>query len=457
MAFLRNIYKGLEEWKNNDTHKPLVIRGARQVGKTTVIREFGKSFDTFIQLNLEKSSDRKFFTDELNPNITFQRICLEKKIEPKGKTLIFLDEIQNSPQAIALLRYFYEEMSELYVIAAGSLLEILMEKHKISFPVGRVEYLYLFPMTFKEFLLAAEETQALELLEEVPVKNWAIPALSKLYKTYALVGGMPEAVAKFIETKDITKVSAVYRNLFTSYIDDVAKYASNKTEEQILTQFIEAAPKETGKRITFERFANTGYRSRDAGEALRKLQRAMLIYLRYPTTDLLLPLQTDTKRKPRLQFLDTGLINFATGIQGTYLTEEPIDTMYNGMIAEQLTGQELLASTFYEMKPPLFWVREETRSNAELDFIIIENSKIIPVEVKSGKTGSLRSLHSYIDKTGTELAVRLYSGEFSVEKAVTPMGKNSYTLINLPLFLASMIGDYVRLVEKTNVVPLPLH
>ncbi|MBP5452602.1 MAG: AAA family ATPase [Treponema sp.] len=449
MAFQRNICKGLEEWKNSGEHKPLVIRGARQVGKTTVIKDFGKSFDTFIQLNLEKSGDRTFFTDELNPNITFQKICLEKNIEPKGKTLLFLDEIQNSPQAIALLRYFYEEMPELYVISAGSLLEIIMEKHKISFPVGRVEYLYLYPMTFKEFLMAAGETQALSLLEEIPIQTWAVPSLSKLYKTYTLVGGMPEAVSKFISIRDITKVSAVYRNLFTSYIDDVAKYASNKTEEQILTQFIEAAPKETGKRITFERFANTSYRSRAAGEALRKLQRAMLIYLRYPTTDLQLPLQTDTKRKPRLQFLDTGLVNFSTGIQGTYLTEEPIDTMYNGMIAEQITGQEILASSFYERKPPLFWVREETRSNAELDFILVDNSKIIPVEVKSGKTGTLRSLHSYIDQTGIKLAVRLYSGEYSVENAVTPIGKNPFTLINLPLFLAGKIGDYVRWVKES--------
>ena len=122
--------------------------------------------------------------------------------------------------------------------------------------------------------------------------------------------------------------------------------------------------------------------------------------------------------------------------------------MYNGMIAEQITGQELLASTFYEMKPPLFWVREEVRSNAELDFLIIKDSKIIPVEVKSGKTGTLRSLHSYIDQTGTKLAVRLYSGEYSVEKAVTPIGKNPYTLINLPLFLAGKIGEYVRWMER---------
>ncbi len=410
MAFRRNIFNSLDEWKNKDGHKPLVMRGARQVGKTTVIKEFGKTFDTFIALNLEKSGDRVFFTDDMDPKLAFQKICLEKKVEPKGKTLLFLDEIQNSPQAVALLRYFYEEMPDLYVISAGSLLEVMMQKRKISFPVGRVEYIYLFPMTFREFLDAASEKQALAIYDEIPVQEWAIPSLEKLFKTYTLVGGMPEAVKTFIESKDITKVSAVYRNLFTSYIDDVGKYASNKSEEEILRLFIEAAPKEIGKRITFERFGNTSYRSRDAAAALRDLQRAMLIYLRYPTTDLRLPLQTDTKRKPKLQFLDAGLVNFSAGIQGTYLTDTPLDAMYDGMMAEQIVGQELLAASAFEMKPPLFWVREEPRSNAELDFILVENSKTIPVEVKSGKSGSLRSLHSYIDMTKTNKGYRVFEG-----------------------------------------------
>lgn len=308
MAFKRNIITGLENWKNSNTHKPLVIRGARQVGKTTVIKDFGTQFDTFIPLNLEKTTDRDFFTDDLNPNITFQRICLEKKISPKGKTLLFLDEIQNSPQAVALLRYFYEEMSELYVIGAGSLLEVMMDKHKISFPVGRVEYLYLFPMTFSEFLQATEQTQALQLLKECPVPEWAVPSLYKLFREYTMVGGMPEAVAKYAESKNIVECSSIYRNLFTSYKDDVAKYSTTSTDEQILRTFIEAVPVETGKRITFEKFANTNYRSRESGDALRMLERAMLIYLRYPTTGMALPLLPDLKRKPRLQFLETTFL-----------------------------------------------------------------------------------------------------------------------------------------------------
>lgn len=354
MGFNRNIIQGLLQWKESVSHKPLVIRGARQVGKTTVINDFGKQFETFIPLNLEKKGDRDFFTDEMNPHTTFQRICLEKQILPKGKTLLFLDEIQNSPKAVALLRYFYEEMPELYVISADSLLEIMMDFHKINFPVGRVEYMYLFPMTFREFLLASEQKKAVELLDEVPIQTWAVSVIYKMFKEYTMVGGMPEVVAKYLENRNIVECESVYRNLFTSYKEDVAKYADNRTYEQILRTFIEAAPLETGKRITFEKFANTNYRARESGDALRTLERAMLIYLRYPVTETAIPLMHDLKRKPRLQFLDTGLLNYKAGIQGEYLSSKPLDSMYNGMIAEQIVGQELLASSFYEMKKPLF-------------------------------------------------------------------------------------------------------
>lgn len=444
MAFIRNITTSLNQWKENEHHKPLVIRGARQVGKTTVIKEFGKSFDTFIALNLEKEVDKSFFDNTNDAKITFQRICLERHIEPKGKTLLFLDEIQNSPQAVALLRYFYEDLPSLYVISAGSLLEIMMDKNKISFPVGRVEYMYLFPMTFQEFLLATGNNQAIELLGQVPFPEWATDTLFKFFREYTMVGGMPEVVAKYLENKNIVECKNIYSSLFTSYIDDVAKYSKNHSEEQILRTFIEASPIETGKRITFEKFANTNYRSREAGEALRMLERAMLIYLRYPTTGTEIPLLQDMKKKPRLQFLDTGLLNFKADIQSQYLSDIKLDAMFNGIIAEQIVGQELLASNFYELKKPLFWVRENAKSNAEVDFIQTKQGQIIPIEVKSGKSGTLRSLHSFIDISGTKRAVRLYSGNFSIEETKTSNG-NSFTLINLPLFLADKIEQYVML------------
>ena len=442
MTFYRQIQDALEKWKQSQAHKPLVIRGARQVGKTTVVNEFGKTFDTFLMLNLERPEDRAIFETGLSAKTVFQRICLEKHIHPKGKTLLFLDEIQNSPQAVAMLRYFYEDLPELYVISAGSLLEIMMDVHKVSFPVGRIEYLFLYPMTFREFLNAMEEEDILALLDEMPLPEWTLPSIYRLFREYTMVGGMPEAVSQYCDARNIVDCATVYRNLYISYVDDVAKYAKNITQEQILRTFIEFAPLETGKRIAFEKFANTNYKSREAGDALRMLERAMLIYLRYPTTATQLPLQSDLKRRPRLQFLDTGLLNYKADIQSFYLSDTPLDRMYNGMIAEQIVGQELLASNSYELKKPLFWVRETGNSNAELDFIQTSGGMIIPIEVKSGKTGTLRSLHSFIDLSGCRYAVRLYGGAISVEHTTTPSG-SSYCLINLPWFLSDQISRYL--------------
>ncbi|MBQ4358959.1 MAG: DUF4143 domain-containing protein, partial [Proteobacteria bacterium] len=211
--------------------------------------------------------------------------------------------------------------------------------------------------------------------------------------------------------------------------------------EQILRTFIESSPLETGKRIAFEKFANTNYKSRDAGDALRMLERAMLIYLRYPTSATQFPLQPDLKRRPRLQFLDTGLLNYKADIQSIYLSNTPLDSMFNGMIAEQIVGQELLASNSYELKKPLFWVRETGNSNAELDFIQTNRGMMIPIEVKSGKTGTLRSLHSFIDISGNQYAIRLYGGAIKIEQSQTPAG-TPYCLINLPWFLADQLPRY---------------
>lgn len=442
MTFYRQIQDALEKWKQSQAHKPLVIRGARQVGKTTVVNEFGKTFDTFLMLNLERPEDRAIFETGLPAKTVFQRICLEKHIHPKGKTLLFLDEIQNSPQAVAMLRYFYEDLPELYVISAGSLLEIMMDVHKVSFPVGRIEYLFLYPMTFREFLNAMEEEDILALLDEMPLPEWTLPSIYRLFREYTMVGGMPEAVSQYCDARNIVDCATVYRNLYISYVDDVAKYAKNITQEQILRTFIEFAPLVTGKRIAFEKFANTNYKSREAGDALRMLERAMLIYLRYPTTATQLPLQSDLKRRPRLQFLDTGLLNYKADIQSLYLSDMPLDRMYNGMIAEQIVGQELLASNSFELKKPLFWVRETGNSNAELDFIQTSGGMIIPIELKSGKTGTLRSLHSFIDLSGCRYAVRLYGGAISVEHTTTPSG-STYCLINLPWFLSDQISRYL--------------
>lgn len=449
--FNRNAEKYLEKWRVSPYRKPLVLRGARQTGKTTLIKKYGESFDSFIYLNLESERDRHLFENELPVKDLIQYICLEKGIRRTGSTLLFLDEIQYSTRAVMLMRYFYEELPDLYVISAGSLLEIMMEKNKISFPVGRVEYLYLFPMNFEEFLSALGEDAALEYYHQIPVLNFAHDKLSKLFRLYSFVGGMPEAVSRYVETRDLSQISSVYSNLLTAYKDDVSKYASTAHEGDVIRHVIETAPKESGNRIAFEKFGNSGYRSLDVGNSMRKLERAMLLYLRYPVTQTELPIYPDKKLRPRLQVLDSGLMNYSLGIQAMFFQDVKLTDVYRGTLAEQMVWQELTAQSSNELTVPTFWVREKKQSNAEVDFVTPWQGRLIPVEVKSGKDGTLKSLHQFLLNSSEEIAVRLYDQEYSTIETATVSSANSpskpFKLLNLPLYCASKIGDYLSLVN----------
>ena len=448
MSFKRNVFSYLVNWKESEHRKPLVIRGARQVGKTTAIKKFGEDFDNFIYLNLEADADRSLFDNDLSVHDLTQKIFIEKGIINKGETLIFIDEIQNSPKAVGMMRFFYELMPELFVISAGSLLEIKMDTHKISFPVGRVEYCYMYPMTFTEFLEASGEKESLKIFESVPVPSWASDHLFKLFHRYSLIGGMPEIVSRYIENKDVSILKPVYDALLTSYKDDVSKYAKNSTEVAIIRYVIENASFEAGKRITFEKFANSNYRSREVGDALRKLERAMLVYLRYPTTSTNVPLMPDFKKKPKLQLVDTGLLNYSAGLQAQYFEHSDLHSFYSGILAEHIVTQELIAVDEISLKKPLFWVKEVRQSNAEVDIIVQHRHKTIPVEIKAGKTGTLRSLHSFIDTSKADTAIRLYSGKLEIIETVTPAG-TPCKLLNLPYYLASKIPEYLEWMENT--------
>ncbi|MBP5450194.1 MAG: ATP-binding protein [Spirochaetales bacterium] len=456
--FKRKLEEKLNNWRHSANRKPLVIRGARQVGKTTLIRRFGKQFDTFIELNLEKSEDLSLFQRSLNAADLIQYICLTKNIKRNGETLLFIDEIQNSPEAVKMLRYFYEEIPDIYVISAGSLLEIMMDKHKISFPVGRVEYRYLFPLSFEEFLWAVGETQLAEYYNQIPIPIIAHEPLMKMFRLYTFIGGMPEAVSRYRDTRDLSLLSDIYAGLVTSFQDDTGKYASNRHEEQIIRHVIETAPAECTNRITFQNFGNSGFSSKDVGNALRTLERAMLVYLRYPITSPTLPLLPDLKLKPHLQILDSGLLCHSVGITSLYYDEQSSSDTYNGRLAEQIVGQELLATNSdFELRKPAFWTREKKQSNSEIDFIFVDKGRVYPIEVKSGSTGKLRSLHSYINNSEASFAIRLYSGEYSVDNLVTPIvgdtGGKPYTLLNLPLYCAGKIGEYVDMMKNLTVSP----
>lgn len=440
--FSRSIISELETWKRKENRKPLIIRGARQVGKTTAIELFAKSYPHFIKLDLERKEDAGLFRDELAFEDILQAILLaKKKRRIPGETLLFIDEIQNSGRAMAMMRFLFESARDIHVIAAGSLLETMIGKWQISFPVGRIEYLFMYPLTFEEYLIASGEDRLLEAYHSIPFPAFAYGPAFTCFHRYCLIGGMPEIVQHYLESRDIVALSSIYQGLMTSYRDDVSKYARNDSMGAIFRHAIDSAPFEAGKRIKFQGFGNSHYRSREMGEALRTLQRAMLVYLIYPTTAISLPIMADRKKSPRLQFLDTGLINYLVGLQDSYFRMNDLHSFYKGIMAEHVVGQELLAHDAMKPGNVCFWVREKKQSAAEVDFVIGCEGRIVPVEVKSGKSGTLRSIHQFVSRSQSPYAVRLYAGPLEKHEAVTT-GRERYTLLNLPYFLAGKLHDY---------------
>jgi len=440
--FQRRILTALKDWSENPNRKPLILRGARQVGKTTAVSMLAEQFDQYIYLNLELKADRDLFEQDYTAPELFEAICfLNNKDPQKHRTLLFIDEIQSSPEAVAVLRYFYEELPHIYVVAAGSLLESLLDRH-ISFPVGRVEYLRMHPLTFEEFLVATGETQAVEMLNRIPLPSFAHDKLLKLFHRYTLIGGMPEIVQRYAESKNLAQLKTIYESLITAYLDDVEKYADKDSKAEVIRHVIQSAFTEAGSRIKMAGFGQSNYGSKEISEAMAVLEKALLLRRIYPTTSTQLPLTPNFKKSPKLQLLDTGLVNFFSGIQTEVFGSDDLNSLYGGRIIEHLVGQELLASHDSMQFTPYFWVREKNHSNAEVDFVLAHRNKIIPVEVKSGATGRLRSLHLFMDQVEHRWAVRLYAGKLSVEDVETLEGK-PYKLLNLPYFMASRLEEYL--------------
>lgn len=443
--FKRDILKKLSAWAAKDDRKPLILRGARQVGKTTAVDLFSEQFDQYLYLNLEQVEDRNIFERDYPIEELVQTIFFYKdQVRRKGKTLIFIDEIQACPPAVTYLRFFYEFFPKLYVIAAGSLLETLINKH-ISFPVGRVEYLVMKPLSFKEFLTALDKESSLDIItNSIPVPDFAHSKLMKLFHTYSIIGGMPEIIQNYARHKDINALKEIFDSLIVSYLDDVEKYARNKSAANVIRHAVSSAFYEAGSRIKFQGFGNSNYKSREMGEALRVLEKAMLIYLLYPSSSVKPPLLPNMKKSPKLQVLDTGMLNYFGGYQKDLFGTSEIESVYKGNVAEHIIGQEFLACQTSPLYKLHFWRREKKQSGAEIDFLIQYENLIVPVEVKSGATGRLRSLHQFMDRSPHEYAVRIYSGQLEISRVNTLNGKG-FTLLNLPFYLAGSITEYLAL------------
>lgn len=444
MNIKRNITPKLLNWKNSSDRKPLILRGARQVGKTTLVKQFAQTYKKSILLNLELPNDISYFNQFKDVPTLVEALFIANNIatSDKSETLIFIDEIQESPEAIALLRYFYELESEIHVIAAGSLLEHAMKKVK-SFPVGRVQMLHLYPVNFSEFLNALGKNSAAEQLGIIPVNAAAHHTLLQLFNRYVIIGGMPEIINKYSETESVADLTSIYEGIWETYKNDVEKYASNDTEARVIKHIMATAHLDVDQRIKFNNFGKSNYRSREVGEAFRNLDDARIIQLIYPTTDTTVPIRPDLKKSPRLQFLDTGLINNELNIQAEMLAMEDLNNSYRGAIIPHMITQELISLNQTKASKPNFWVREKKQSSAEVDLVIQYKNLVIPIEIKSGKEGTLKSLHQFIDASEHPYAIRMYAGEFKIEQHKTQDGKN-YFLMNLPYYLGTQLKEYIE-------------
>lgn len=341
-----------------------------------------------------------------------------------------------------MLRYFYEEIPQLHVISAGSLLEFAIRKVQ-SFPVGRIEFMYLHPLNFTEYLEAIGKQELLKHLITVPVKPIAHTLLMKAFHRYAIIGGMPEVVKRDIQKNSLADLPRIYESIWRTYKNDVEKYTSGDTERKVIKHLMDTSPLFLDERVKFQGFGNSNYKSREVGEAFRTLNDAKIIRLVYPTTYLTPPLKADLKKSPRLQFLDTGLINYTLGIQAQMLAMNDLNNAYKGAVIPHLVTQELISIYNTTAPTPNFWVREKAQSSAEVDLLYPHRGIVIPIEIKSGSTGSLKSLHQFIEASDHPYAIRMYAGSFSIERAVT-RGKKPYLLLNLPYYLGTSLPLYAE-------------
>ena len=439
--FQRLALKALRQWAEKEGRKPLVLRGARQVGKTTLVKIFAEEFDVFINLNLEEKVNADLFTMDFSFEDLLAGIYVKAGIKMENqRTLIFIDEIQNVPDAVKVLRYFYEKRPDLYVIAAGSLLESLVGNH-ISFPVGRIEYMALHPCTFTEFLGALGENILVEQIEQLEVPQSVHSYVMDLFKKYMIVGGLPEAVANYAKRKDWVSLNEIFNSLLSGYKDDIEKYAQRPKEQDILRYILNYGWGLAGQRFQFSKFCSSSYKSAEMGNAFRTLEKTLLLELVYPLISTSFPILPDLKRSPKLLWLDTGLVNYVAGMQESLLFTSDTDELWNGHIAEQVVGQELLGASFAFGGKRMFWVRDARNSQAEVDFVYKYKSHLIPVEVKTGDNSKLRSLHQYMDESQEDIALRLWNGPLTSDLIRLPSGKQ-YTLYNVPFYYAGQLETF---------------
>lgn len=451
-VFARNALEKLRQWSIREGRKPLVIRGARQVGKTTLVKELGRSFEAFLLLDLDKDRDRRYFTQGLSIKEIFDDILITHGFATRpASVLLFLDEIQSCPEAVTSLRYFYEEMPEVHVIAAGSLLERLFMEGR-SFPVGRVEYLTLHPCAFDEFLEASGYAAYALSLRQGRVSAALHQPLLRLFSHYILVGGMPEAVNAYARSR-LLPSDEIYKNLQASYIDDIDKYAKTKAQSQVLVSILQQGWGYAGERLSFSAYGGGNFQGRSVAEAFRLLEQVYLLELVYPTVTVEPPPRQNFRKRPKLLWMDTGLVCHLSGTPlnaDSLLWETSLNSSFRGSIIEHVIGQELLSHETEPLTCRYFWVREAKNSSAEIDYLYFSKRHgMIPIEIKSGTNSRLTSLHIFMRESSARVAVRFWPKPVQVDEVQIQDSEKRFTLISVPFYCAGHLDALLDHVLKS--------
>ena len=437
--FERNLEKELKTWKDSPIRKVLIVRGARQVGKTSVIRKFGLAhFDQLVEINLEQREQRQWFDGVLSIDDFATRVELYMKKELKDQhTLLFIDEVQESSRVLELLRFFAEERPRLHVIVAGSLLEVKMTR-KWRVPVGRVEYMYLYPLTFFEYLTATGQSQWRSYAEKLKIGEKIIGGekLKKIFLEYMLVGGLPEAVDSIVKRQGIGAVKEIQERLQSAYGDDISNYARD-AEKKYLELAMMAAPKLAGGLFKYENMGESGYRGREIREAVDTLERIMLLTQVNAINTTTVPLFPKPKRAKKMIWLDIGLVNLANKSHETVF-----EGTYQGRLMEQVVGQTLVAGGVRKKTEVYYWARNRDEGSAEVDFCIQFGNHVVGIEVKSGNTRKMKSLFSMIESNpGKVIPVRVSWDKLGIEK-YKYSGKE-YKIVSLPFYLLERWEEFI--------------
>lgn len=414
-------------WKTSPIRKSLILHGPRQIGKTYAARELGKTFEQFVELNFEEIPEAiSFFDGTISPHVLLPQIegLLKKKIIP-GKTLLFFDEIQIAPRAFTSLRYFYEQMPELHVIAAGSLLDFTI--NEIGMPVGRVESLYMFPLTFLEFLYAMNEDLLMRGIRNADIQNpYAEPLHKKalsLVAEYLAIGGMPQVVKEWRDARSPLDCYRTQNTIISTYRRDFNKYAK-KSQIKYVSLLFDEIPRHMGRKFKFNNVPGE-YRKRELYPALDLLETAGIIHKIFDTAAQGLPLGALANPDDfKIIFLDTALGQQILGLDAGPFIYNPFEQFINkGELVEAFVGQELLAYALPWKKNNLYyWHREARASQAEVDYVIQYHDTIIPIEVKSGPGSTLKSMHSFLEShPQSPYGIRFSTQNFSEHENIKSM------------------------------------